>query len=144
MFSPFSHSLSFLMFSCLRVACQHPGCQDHQSCPICQISFSSYFLSNIPITTHIFAFGLTLPPLLCAFFSFLPSLAMFPFFHFEPEGKWAVTSVAGTRTSPVARTEPAPVQEAAKSLSQGRAFTSSKQFLSAEKLKRVKTNLDID
>lgn len=75
---------------------------------------------------------------------FPSSLAMFPFFHFKREGKWAVTSVAGTRSSPVAREEPAPAGEAAKSLSQERTVTSPQQFLSAEKQNRFKSNLDID
>lgn len=130
-----SHSLPFLN-SHLKMACQHPACLDHWSCPrtctpfphLSDFSFSSHFLSSVPITTHFCLWPYTASsPLSTSLFFFPSSLAMFFFFffpHFKPEGKWAVTSVAGTRTSPVAREEPAPVWDAAKPTSQGRIFTS--------------------
>lgn len=103
--------------------------------------FSSQFLSSIPIATHFCLWPYTASSPLSIFFS--SSLATFSFFHFKPEGKWSVTSVAGTRTSPVARLGPAPAQETAKSPSQGRIFTSS-QSSSSPLRSWAKSNLAID
>lgn len=110
--------------------------------PICQISF---VFQPVPLQySHNNSFLPLAWLCLLSFENFFSSsLATFSFFHFKPEGKWAVTSVAGTRTSPVARLGPAPAQETAKSPSQGRIFTSSQ---SSSSLLRswAKSNLAID
>lgn len=82
-----SHPLPSLN-SHLKMACQHPACLDHWSCPrmctpfphLSDFSISSHFLSSIPITTHFCLWPYTASsPLSTSLFFFSGYVFFFPF-----------------------------------------------------------------